>query len=229
MREDAISKKSTIFIFLGLGLLLLACVVGGAIAYFISKTDTISNTFRKGSLVIETTTDWSNNDYGIRANENIIINPKITNKGSSDAYVFLVLEVPYEFINTTSDLEIFQGTDSLFKVYDLSSDWVLINETKDESSKKYEVVYAYIKNEGVLSPNEVTPVVFKSLKFASIIEGCFAGDESVYKCGTAFESEINKGFSIKITGVGVQSSNLTLTGDTLKDKLTNIYKNNFGG
>ena len=55
------------------------------------------------------------------------------------------------------------------------------------------------------------------------MEGCFAGDYTL--CD---ENSLNKGFSVKVTGLGVQVSNLTLTGDTLKDKLTNVYNDNFG-
>ena len=198
MKEEAISKKSTFFIFLGLGLLLIACVVGGAIAYFISQTDTVSNTF-------------------------VTINPKIENKGSVDAYVFLVIEIPYETIRIITDDEIGQGFGSLFDVNSLSSDWIEINSTKDETSKKYTVVYAYAKNDGVLAQNETTSVAFQSIKFKSVMEGCFAGDYTL--CD---ENSINEKFSVKVTGLGVQFSNLTLTGDTLKDKLTNIYNDNFG-
>lgn len=223
MKEEAISKKSTFFIFLGLGLLLIACVVGGAIAYFISQTDTVSNTFRKGSLVVETTTDLNSDSYNIRANENVTINPKIENKGSVDAYVFLVIEIPYETIRIITDDEIGQGFGSLFDVNSLSSDWIEINSTKDETSKKYTVVYAYAKNDGVLAQNETTSVAFQSIKFKSVMEGCFAGDYTL--CD---ENSINEEFSVKVTGLGVQVSNLTLTGDTLKDKLTNIYNDNFG-
>ena len=223
MKEEVISKKGTIFIFMGLGLLLIACVVGGSIAYFISQTDTVSNTFRKGSLVVETTTDLKNESYNIRANESIIVNPKIKNKGSVDAYVFLVVEIPYEIIRTTTDDEIGQGYGSFFAVNSLSSDWIEINSTKDETSKKYTVVYAYKKNNGVLEQNGTTSVAFQSIKFESVMEGCFAGDYTL--CD---ENLLNKGFSVKVTGLGVQARNLTLTGSNLKDKLTNVYNDNFG-
>ena len=205
---------------------MIACVVGGAIAYFISQTDTVSNTFRKGSLVIETTTDLKNDSYNIRAKENVTINPKIENKGSVDAYVFLVVEMPYEVIRITNDDEIGQGYESFFDVNSLSSDWIEINSTKDETSKKYTVVYAYAKNDGVLAQDQTTSVAFKSIKFKPVMEGCFAGDYTL--CATAFENSLNKEFSVKVTGLGVQVSNLTLTGDTLKDKLTNVYNDNFG-
>lgn len=72
--------------------LVIGCVAGGTVAYLVSKTDTITNTFTVGDIKAELT-ETTGNTYHIVPGVNITKNPKATIKADSeDCYLFVKVD-----------------------------------------------------------------------------------------------------------------------------------------
>lgn len=89
-------KKKTILVAAIAVMLVAALVVGGTLAYFTDKTETVKNTFTVGNVAIDLTeTKWdAKADHTLVPDKFYDKNPTITVKeGSQDAYVFLKLDL----------------------------------------------------------------------------------------------------------------------------------------
>ena len=74
--------------------LVIGCAVGGTVAWLVSKTDPVVNTFTYGDINI-TLTETTGNDYKIIPGVNIDKDPKVTVKKDSEA-CWLFVEVKEE-------------------------------------------------------------------------------------------------------------------------------------
>ena len=78
--------------------LVIGCAVGGTVAWLVSKTDPVVNTFTYGDINI-TLTETTGNDYKIIPGVNIDKDPKVTVKKDSEAcWLFVKVEEKGTFV-----------------------------------------------------------------------------------------------------------------------------------
>ena len=86
------SVSSRTFIAMLALVLVIGCAVGGTVAWLVSSTDPVVNTFTYGDINI-TLGETTGNDYKIIPGVNIDKNPKVTVKGGSEAcWLFVKVE-----------------------------------------------------------------------------------------------------------------------------------------
>ena len=79
--------------------MLLGCAIGSTVAWLISTTDTVTNTFTYGDINIELK-ETTGTDYKIIPGIDIAKDPKVTVKaGSEKCYLFVKVDKTIEFIN----------------------------------------------------------------------------------------------------------------------------------
>ena len=89
-RRRSVSSKT--FIAMLALVLVIGCAVGGTVAWLVSSTDPVVNTFTYGDINI-TLGETTGNDYKIIPGVNIDKNPKVTVKGGSEAcWLFVKVE-----------------------------------------------------------------------------------------------------------------------------------------
>lgn len=156
-----------------LGALSLAATVsiGGTVAY-LTDQDTADNKFTIGK--VEVTLDepsWDEEKHqDLQAGESVKKDPKITNTGINDAYVYMEVQVPMETVITAAT----NGTrenggvavkQELF-TFTPNTNWTQISKTETDSHMVY--VYSYDK---ILAAGESTNTLFDTMTFANIVEG----------------------------------------------------------
>ena len=92
------SVSSRTFIAMLALVLVIGCAVGGTVAWLVSSTDPVVNTFTYGDINI-TLGETTGNDYKIIPGVNIDKNPKVTVKGGSEAcWLFVKVEEEGTFV-----------------------------------------------------------------------------------------------------------------------------------
>jgi hypothetical protein len=156
-------------------------------------------------------------------NREIAKNPTIKNTGESDAYIFMVVEMPLANVRTVTpgvlpaaDTVNAAALQPLFMLYNgatpgVHSDWYLISNTS--TSDVQTLVYGFRgavtgKPNGVTSPGWNLTVPFTKVKMINILEG-----------------EIPKGTQIDmpVSAVAIQSGFLGESGTTIEQKLTSAW------
>ena len=113
----------------------------------------------------------------ITPNKVIKKDPKITNEGVNDAFVFMRVTVPRATVKTAN----YDGTLNARANQDLftftaNSGWKLIKSDNGTLSTEY--VYAYAGDKmTVLKPGASTPTIFDTVKFINIIEEQLDGQD----------------------------------------------------
>lgn len=103
------SVSSRTFIMLLALVLVIGIAAGGTIAWLVSKTDTVTNTFTYGDINI-TLEETTGNNYKIIPGVGISKDPKVTVKGGSeDCYLFVKVEKTGNFIEGKVTYEIADG------------------------------------------------------------------------------------------------------------------------
>ena len=157
-----------------LSLLLIMAVSALGISAYFTSTDTKTGVFEVGKIDIELLEpNWENN-YPTTPNETVTKDPQIKNIGAQDAYVFLEVKVPYANVVTTSDdgVKQEQSEIELFS-YEISSNWIKVQTTKDEISNLNKHVYAYVVNDSELkklTSEKTTEALFEEISFVNITE-----------------------------------------------------------
>ncbi len=194
--KKAPSKKRNTIVSLALA---GAIAITGAFAY-LTATDTAENLFTVGNVKAELTEpNWlpnvdSDNDgiadtlSNIIAGQDINKDPTITNIGTNNAYVYIMVEIPkaYEIDVKNENDTITENHHPLFG-FETNTGWTLVNSQTGTETDAYDYyLYAY---DTFLSPNE-SATLFNSVTFASIANP---------------DSEYLKNLDIKITGYAIQS------------------------
>lgn len=110
-------KKKTILVAAIAVMLVAALVVGGTLAYFTDKTETVKNTFTVGNVGIDLTeTEWdAKADHTLVPGKSYGKNPTITvDANSQDAYVFLKLDLnKYVSLINLMGVDAYKNVDAL--------------------------------------------------------------------------------------------------------------------
>ena len=138
--------------------LVIGCAVGGTVAWLVSKTDPVVNTFTYGDINI-TLTETTGNDYKIIPGVNIDKDPKVTVKKDSEA-CWLFVEVKEE------------GTFVANKVtYSIDGGWTNGDGTKIPADVYYRAVdavkddtdFAVLKDNKIYVSEELSKSDIKSI------------------------------------------------------------------
>lgn len=166
--KGKISNKKNVAI---AGALIAIMAIGSTFAYFIDR-DSVTNKFTVGDVDISVTEpNWKPTDgTDITPNKVIKKDPKITNNGVNDAFVFMKVSVPKANVKTANANGTLNAAanQDLF-TYTTNSGWKLIKTT--DGTSKTEYVYAYGNDKmTVLKPGQSTTTLFDTVKFINIIE-----------------------------------------------------------
>ena len=174
-------------------------IVGGAVAFF-TDTDTKTNTFTVGDVEISLTEEnWSTTDAdsdgvpdaaeGLMPGDSVAKDPKITNTGSNDAYVFAKVEIPCT--TDTPAEEIFS--------YTTNSGWYLMSNGSCSAGTATKI-YAYGTSSAMTtlpptSGSNATATLFDTVSLNSTIDGSetgLSGNKNV----------VVTGYAVQTTGLG---------------------------
>lgn len=188
-------RKKNIVIVLAI---MAVMAVGSASAYF-TDTENVVNSFTVGNVSVALEEPGWNPENGknITPNREIAKDPKIVNDGLNDAYVFMEVKVPMAKITTAAQDGSLKAAalQDLF-TYEISSDWLKVDEDIDGDIKIY--TYAYIGADGnmkALAPDKETSSLFTAVTFVNAVEGQL--DE--------------KDLTIDVKAMAIQTSDLTVT------------------
>lgn len=181
-------------------ILTLILIIGGILAYF-TDVETIENKFTMGnvSILVEEPSWPDGGVTNIVPNQEIPKDPQITNKGSTDIYAFIKVEVPYENVvvgdaTSAADTELF--------TYTLESGWKEVGtSTKDTQDKTITHIYAYVNDANelkALAKDEITTnPVFRTVTLVDIKE---TNDKNSIIQG--------KDLQVTVSGYGIQTTDL---------------------
>ena len=170
-----ISSKKNVFI---AAALIALMAIGSTFAYFVDR-DSVTNNFTVGDVEISVSEPNWDPDEGTDITPNKVIkkDPKITNEGANDAFVFMRVTVPRATVKTAN----YDGTlnsranQDLF-TFTANSGWKLIKSDNGAFSSEY--VYAYAGDKmTVLAPGSSTGTLFDTVKFINIIEEQLDGQD----------------------------------------------------
>lgn len=161
-----------------LGALSLAAVlsVGGTVAYLTDK-ETVTNRFTVGSVEIDLTEEnWAEEEHqDLQPGETVKKDPKITNQGVNDAYVYLEVVVPKANIITAAEdgtrLNGGSSTSQELFTFTPNENWTLLKRHDNSSAVIY--LFSYDK---ILANGESTNTLFDTMTFANVIEGQIEGE-----------------------------------------------------
>lgn len=146
------------------GILLL----GGTMAYLTDYDSTV-NEFTVGKVAIELTEpDWSPMDQlKITPEDEIDKNPRITNIGNNDAFVYMQVSIPRAEVITADSTGSRQPLrDQELFTFTSNTGWTLM-ESKTVGETQ---LYTYVYN-NILKKEESTNTLFDTVTFANIVEG----------------------------------------------------------
>jgi hypothetical protein len=189
-------KKNKIQIGIFALICLITGMVGVLIAYFTSKPELKLNTITVGSVSIDATEpNWKDsNATHMQPNETVAKDPKITNTGSTDAYVYFLVAIPCDSsikIVGDDNVTITSSSDpvDLFG-YVTNSGWTqIMDRTVDDCGN---CLYAYSYDE-ILASGESTNTLFDNITIANFLEGTVKTDKdySVIVEGLAIQANVN--------------------------------------
>lgn len=147
----------------------------GSSAAFFTDMDSVTNSFTVGniSIMLEEPGWEPENGKDITPAKTIAKDPRITNDGANEAYVFMKVTLPTALIKTAGpDGSLNAAAKHELFSYDVNEGWVQV-EKKTEADKAV-YVYAYVGADGNmkgLEPGSATGPVFDSVTFINAVEG----------------------------------------------------------
>lgn len=142
--------------------------LGGTSAY-LTDYDQAVNEFTVGKVEIDLTEpDWKPDEHTkVTPTEDIKKNPKITNTGENEAYVYLQVSIPKANVITAdaSGNREAKANKELF-TFTKNSGWVLIDSKDGDTARVY--TYAY---DQILKAGQTTGTLFDKVTFINVIEG----------------------------------------------------------
>ena len=128
-------KNKKFLITIAAVVLIICCAVGATVAYIVTKTETVTNTFTAGNIDIDLA-ETTGTDYIIVPGKEIAKDPKITVDANSEAsYLFVKVETTNDF-GTYFDYAIADGWTALDNVTGVY--WR--ETTKDAADQKFAVL-----------------------------------------------------------------------------------------
>lgn len=205
-----LNKKKNIATILGLLSLLL--MVGSAAAYF-TDMEEAKNHLTIGKVDITLTEPkWDDlpqkEKEDITPNKTLIKDPKVTNTGINDAFVFVSVEVPVANVITAKE-DGGRNSKALTELFSwtVNSGWVRIGDIQDVKNEndlvtahRYLYVYGSSETCTPLKKDAVTPELFSQVVFANVIEG------EVLPDGTPMETSAQ---DINLRAYAIQTTDLT--------------------
>lgn len=152
----------------------------GSSAAFFTDMGSVTNSFTVGniSILLEEPGWEPENGKDITPNETIAKDPRITNDGANEAYVFMKVKLPTAVIKTAGpDGSINAAAKHELFSYDVNEGWIQIEKKTEDHKAVY--VYAYVGDDGnmkSLEPGSATGPVFDSVIFINAVEGQLEDD-----------------------------------------------------
>lgn len=153
---------------------MLLCGVGGLLLFggtmaYLTDYEEATNQFTVGKVEISLEEpDWKPEKVTkITPGQEIKKNPKVTNTGVNDAFVYLSVSIPKKTV-VTADAKgnrLPAANQELF-TYTVNEGWEEINCVESENAKVS--TYAFHK---ILSPKEATGPLFDTVTFLNVVEG----------------------------------------------------------
>lgn len=215
----------------GLMLLLMGTMMftaGSALAYFTDTEQAVNNiTVGKVDITL-TEPKWDQTPdeekENITPGKVLVKDPKITNTGINDAFVFMTVEVPAAELITAND----DGSRNEKRITELYSwninkGWTqigtaedLTNENGKITGRKYLYAYGNESKCTSLEKGIATTELFSSVTFANVIEG------QTFSNGIPLEGTVT---DIQIHAYGIQTTDLTQNKVTSPEKVWAVLKN----
>lgn len=196
----------------------IICLIIAIITFaFLNMQDIVSNVFSVGNIKIalsETNYPGNTNSAvtNLLPNSEVPKNPRITNVGINDAYVFLRVSVPVRNVTLVSD-DGTKGTASYQEVFDIdfhdsTNHWINLDSKKTVTNEKNVYVFGY---DAKISPGDTTDELFTKAVFKNVYGDIRSGDL----------------LDVSVEALAIQSEyvadNLGTTEEEKKDSLTAIY------
>ena len=167
IKEKITGRKNLIIA----GALIALMAIGSIFAYFVDR-DQVTNHFTVGDIEISVSEpNWNPSDGAdITPNKVVKKDPKITNDGANDAFVFMSVKVPKANVKTANaDGTLNAAANQDLFTYSVNTGWKLIKTNASTDSTEY--IYAYAGDKmTALKPGETTATIFDTVKFINIVE-----------------------------------------------------------
>lgn len=167
------AKHRTLKIVMLTGALCLASV--GGVSAYLTDFEKVTNQFTVGKVDIEVSEEnWKPEDNKkIEPGKVINKDPKITNTGINDAFVYMEVSIPMADVTAAADngSRLEKRMQELFS-FESKKSWTKLDSKKIGDNQVY--VFTYNK---ILKPNETTETLFDTVKFLNIIEGQLDGQQ----------------------------------------------------
>lgn len=171
--NDKKAKHSTLKIVMLTGALCLASV--GGVSAYLTDFEKVTNQFTVGKVDIEVSEEnWKPEDNKtIEPGKVINKDPKITNTGINDAFVYMEVSIPMADVTAAAEngSRLEKRMQELFS-FESKKSWTKLDSKKIGDNQVY--VFTYNK---ILKPNETTETLFDTVKFLNIIEGQLDGQQ----------------------------------------------------
>ena len=173
---------------------------------YLTDYDTVSNQFTVGKVDIELTEpSWDpEENTSIEPAGEISKDPQITNKGKNDAYVYLEVSVPMRKL-VTADENGNKIDAALIQLFSFTpqAGWTLMDSFTEGNNK----VYRYSFDQ-ILPPGGKTNELFKTMKFANVVEGQIDGQT----------------FDVPVHAYAIQSDNTGGDKKTVPEQAKNAFE-----
>lgn len=203
-------RKKCAVILLGAVILAASVTIGIVMAALTARTEHRVNKFTFGNANIDLTEEkWdilTSEEKIVYPNRKITKDPKVTNTGETDLYIFIEVQIPCASVQTLENENLNPADWHELFSYNVNDGWELIEASQNADKTVAIKVYAYTKK--VLSPHETTGSLFDSVTYLNIVEGQLkAGD----------------GLSMPISAYAIQADYLNEQGTSVKEKMIDAY------
>ena len=181
-----------------------ALAAGGTMAYLTDHAET-TNEFTVGKVDIDLTEpNWRpDENKKIEPSQVITKDPKITNNGINDAFVYLEVSIPVANVTTANaDGTRIEAKETELFSFAAKNDWTRIDKRKVGKSQVY--TYSYNK---ILKKGETT-TLFDTVTFANVIEGQLD----------------TQNLQIPVRAYAIQTVNTGDNGGSIVEQAKNAYK-----
>ena len=206
--------------------------VGGISAYF-TDADTVTNEFTIGKVSIDLVEpDWGGNpEENVTPLQEITKNPKVTNDGINDAFIFMTITVPYaNVITANADGTRNEAADTELFYYTVNTGWEELSKTKDTTNKTVTHLYAYSAGNTMtaLKKDITTVALFDKVTVANVIEdqGLECTEQDIVVSAYAIQTNNINGGTTKASNVWsvIANQNPSTLVEQLEDAITDAKK-----
>lgn len=173
MRKRKIWKKAGIILLAGCA---CAGTVRGVSAYFTDREEK-TNSVTVGNV----TTDLEEPEWDkvpgedkteITPNQTLPKDPKVTNTGTNDVYVFIEVQVPVKKIICVGDNgQKLPAADTELFTFKVNSGWVKVEDSRVSGARRYVYAYGTASACKALKKGAETPPLFDAITLVNAVEG----------------------------------------------------------